>query len=61
MQRAAAIAEREAAWEISTAHAGFLPSVDIVKSWQRSHLPVLAFRSLLSQRRFTSTTGMQAA
>jgi outer membrane protein len=51
--QASAIAEREARWEISAARAGFLPRVDAVESWQRSNLPVFAFSSLLSQRRFS--------
>ena len=52
---AGAIAEREAAWEISAARAGFLPRVDLVESWQRSNMPVFAFSSLLSQRRFSAS------
>jgi outer membrane protein len=51
--QAGKIAESEARWEISAARAGFLPRVDAVESWQRSNLPVFAFSSLLSQRRFS--------
>lgn len=52
--QASAIAEREATWEISAARAGFFPRVDVLESWQRSNLPVFAFSSLLSQRRFSA-------
>jgi hypothetical protein len=51
--RAAAAGEREATWEISAARANFFPRVDLLESWQRSNLPVFAFSSLLSQRRFS--------
>jgi outer membrane protein len=51
--RAGAIAERAASAEISAARAGFFPRVDALESWQRSNLPVFAFSSLLSQRRFS--------
>jgi outer membrane protein len=51
--RAAAVGEREATWEISAARANYFPRVDVLESWQRSNLPVFAFSSLLSQRRFS--------
>jgi outer membrane protein TolC len=51
---AAGIAEREAALKVDEARAALLPSVDVVESWQRGNLPVFAFSSLLSQRRFTA-------
>jgi outer membrane protein TolC len=34
--------------------AGLLPRVDVSEGWQRSDLPVFAFSSLLSQRRFSA-------
>jgi outer membrane protein len=49
-----ALAQREAGWEISAARAGFFPRVDLVESWQRGNLPVFAFSTLLSQRRFSA-------
>jgi outer membrane protein len=51
--RAAAAGEREATWEISAARANYFPRVELLESWQRSNLPVFAFSSLLSQRRFS--------
>ena len=51
--RVSAIGEREATWEISAARAAYFPRVDVLESWQRSNLPVFAFSSLLSQRRFS--------
>ena len=36
------------------ARAGLLPRVDVSEGWQQSDLPVFAFSSLLSQRRFTA-------
>jgi len=51
---AAGIAEREAALKVEEAKAAFYPRVDAVESWQRGNLPVFAFSSLLSQRRFTA-------
>jgi len=51
--RGAAAGEREATWEISAARANYFPRVDLLESWQRSNLPVFAFSSLLSQRRFS--------
>jgi outer membrane protein len=50
--QAAGIAEREAAAKADDARAALLPRVDLVESWQRGNLPVFAFSSLLSQRRF---------
>jgi outer membrane protein TolC len=50
----AGIAEREAALKVDEARAAFLPRVDASESWQRGDLPVFAFSSLLSQRRFTA-------
>ena len=52
---AAAIAAEQAAMRAATqARSGYLPSIDLVESWQRSNQPVFVFSSLLSQRRFTS-------
>jgi outer membrane protein len=48
----ASIAEREAALKVDEARAALYPRVDAVESWQRGNLPVFAFSSLLSQRRF---------
>jgi outer membrane protein len=50
----AGIAEREAALKVDQARAAFYPRVDAIESWQRGNLPVFAFSSLLSQRRFTA-------
>ena len=50
----AGIAEREAALRVDQARAAFYPRVDATESWQRGNLPVFAFSSLLSQRRFTA-------
>ena len=50
----AGIAEREAALKVDEARAAYYPRVDAVESWQRGNLPVFAFSSLLSQRRFTA-------
>ena len=49
----AGIAEREAALRVDEARAALLPRIDASESWQRGNLPVFAFSSLLSQRRFT--------
>jgi len=52
---AAALAAEHAAERAATeARAGYLPTVDLVESWQRSNQPVFVFSSLLSQRRFTA-------
>jgi outer membrane protein TolC len=50
---AAGLAEQEAALRVDEARAAWLPRVDATESWQRGDLPVFAFSSLLSQRRFT--------
>jgi outer membrane protein TolC len=50
----AGIAEREAALKVDQARAALYPRVDATESWQRGNLPVFAFSSLLSQRRFTA-------
>jgi outer membrane protein len=50
----AGMAEREAALKVDEARAALLPRVDASESWQRGNLPVFAFSSLLSQRRFTA-------
>jgi outer membrane protein len=50
----AGIAEREAALRVDEARAALLPRVDSTEAWQRGNLPVFAFSSLLSQRRFTA-------
>jgi len=53
---AAALAAEQAAERAATeARAGYLPTVDLIESWQRSNQPVFVFSSLLSQRRFTAT------
>lgn len=49
----AAAAERETAQRIRQARAGYLPTVDLVESWQRGNQPVFVFSSLLAQRQFT--------
>lgn len=52
---AAAIAAEQAATRAATAaRAGYLPTVDLIESWQRGNQPVFVFSSLLSQRRFTA-------
>ncbi len=50
----AGLAEREAALKVDQARAALYPRVDALESWQRGNLPVFAFSSLLSQRRFTA-------
>lgn len=50
--RAAVVAERQAEARLTQARAGYLPSVDVTESWQRSNQPVFVFSSLLSQRQF---------
>ena len=50
----AASAEREAAQRVTQARSGFLPTVDVLESWQRGNQPVFVFSSLLAQRRFTA-------
>ena len=49
-----AAAEREAAQRVVQARAGYLPTVDLVESWQRGNQPVFVFSSLLAQRQFTA-------
>jgi outer membrane protein len=51
--RAARAGEEEAAARVRQAQAGWLPRVDFAEGVQRGDLPVYAFGSLLSQRRFT--------
>jgi outer membrane protein TolC len=52
---AAAVAAEQAATRAATqARAGYLPTVDLIESWQRGNQPVFVFSSLLSQRRFTA-------
>ena len=51
---AALVAEQAAAQAVTAARAGYMPTVDLVESWQRSNQPVFVFSSLLSQRRFTA-------
>jgi outer membrane protein len=43
-----------AAEQLREVQAGLLPRVDLAEGWQRSDLPVFAFSSLLSQRRFSA-------
>ncbi|MCC7042943.1 MAG: TolC family protein [Acidobacteria bacterium] len=43
-----------AAGQSRETRAGLLPRVDVSEGWQRSDLPVFAFSSLLSQRRFSA-------
>ena len=50
----AAAAEQAAARGATQARAGYLPTVDLIESWQRGNQPVFVFSSLLSQRRFTA-------
>lgn len=40
--------------QVTERRAGLLPRVDLSEGWQQSDLPVFAFSSLLSQRRFTA-------
>jgi outer membrane protein len=51
--RIAALSEREAAYRVDQARAGYLPRVDASDTWQRGNQPVFVFGSLLAQRRFT--------
>lgn len=52
---AAAIAAEQAATRAATqARAGYLPTVDLIESWQRGNQPVFVFSSLLSQRQFSA-------
>lgn len=51
---AALAAEQAAERAVTAARAGYLPTVDLVESWQRGNQPVFVFSSLLSQRRFTA-------
>ena len=52
---AAAIAAEQAATRTAAqARAGYMPTIDLVESWQRGNQPVFVFGSLLSQRRFTA-------
>ena len=52
---AAAIAAEQAATRVAAqARAGYMPTVDLIESWQRGNQPVFVFGSLLSQRRFTA-------
>jgi outer membrane protein TolC len=46
---------------VAAARAGWLPRVDLSESWQRGNLPVFAFSSLLSQRRFANENFAVAA
>lgn len=39
---------------MTTARAGYLPTVDLIESWQRGNQPVFVFSSLLAQRQFTA-------
>lgn len=50
--RIAAATEREAAFRVKQARAGWYPRVDLVEGWQRGDQPVYVFSSLLGQRRF---------
>jgi len=45
----------QASERTTEAGAGLLPRLDLSEGWQRSDLPVFAFSSLLSQRRFTAS------
>ena len=51
---AAVAAEQAAERAVTQARAGYLPTLDLVESWQYSNQPVFVFSSLLSQRRFTA-------
>ncbi len=53
--RAAEVSERQAEARVTLARAGFLPSVDVTESWQRSNQPVFVFSSLLAQRQFAAS------
>ena len=44
----------QASASVAEAQARFWPRVDVAEGWQRSDLPVFAFSSLLSQRRFSA-------
>ena len=51
---AAAATERAAVRTATEARAGYLPTVDLIESWQRGNQPVFVFSSLLAQRQFTA-------
>ncbi len=53
--RSAELAERQAVLRLTQARAGYLPSVDLVESWQRGNQPVFVFSSLLAQRQFSAS------
>ena len=40
---------------VRESRAGFLPRLEMAEGWQRSDMPVFAFSSLLSQRRFSAS------
>lgn len=52
--RQAEARENRASAQAREVRAGLLPRVDVSEGWQRSDLPVFAFSSLLSQRRFSA-------
>lgn len=58
---AAAANERAAERGATMARAGYLPTVDLIESWQRGNQPVFVFSSLLAQRQFTAANFAIAA